>query len=418
MPHEMVHELPVEGHIECVIDNNAANIEPVIELKGHSIPVHGPERLSNCRLDGRIILITSRFYYDIFKQLEQIPELADIDCYIWPCMFLDDESTPEKKYYSRVIEESLRIYAGHLHMGKTPPHERDAMFEAFKAKITAKSGGLRIIPSAVLLHSNICSLNCPECCDLIPHVKNPYYIEPDEAMRDLENMLRGVDLCVQVSLTDGEPFLYQGLAELIAMVTAHPKVISVHITTNATIVPSAPVLRALKHDKMSVSISDYGLIEKLGKLVHVFEKEGINFDVQSCLKWKVFGFPKKRDTEREWLYYEFLRCCNRKFAKPLLQGRLYACMPAFRMADIGIFSAEQDYVTLNVTDTDEEIWRKIQYITMIGFIEACTWCRFHDESVSTVVPSGQERSSYTLISKEKLNYLLSHIPGRERGTFI
>jgi len=33
-------------------------------------------------------------------------------------------------------------------------------------------------------------------------------------MRDLENLLRGVDVCVQVSLTDGEVFLYKGLAAL------------------------------------------------------------------------------------------------------------------------------------------------------------------------------------------------------------
>jgi hypothetical protein len=284
--------------------------------------------------------------------------------------------------------------------------------------LTEKQGALKILPSVVLLHSNICSLQCPECCDLIPHVKQPYYIPPDEAMRDLENLLRGVDICVQVDLTDGEPFLYKGLEELLEMVAAHPKVATVHMTTNAAVTPSTSVLRALRHKKVSVSISDYGMIDKLGKLVHVFERQDIQFDVLTCLTWKVFGFPQKRAVEREWLYYEFLRCCNRKCSKPLLRGRLYACMPAFRMADIGVFSAEQDSVALNAADTDEEIARKIHYINMIDFVEACAWCRFHDESVSSTVPSGRERSAYTLISKNKLNYLRNLIPGRARGKFI
>jgi hypothetical protein len=418
MPHEVVYELPIADQISCVLDNNAEKAGTQINLGGRDIPVYGLEWLHNQCLDDHVLLITSRFFYDIFCQLKNNARLENIECYAWPLMYLEDESTPEKKYYNRVIRKSLEFYDIWLEAASLSCEEKNAQFEFYKSMVTGSTSRLNILPSVVLMHSNICSLNCEECCDLIPHVKKPYYLSPDEIMRDFENLLRGLDLCVKADLTDGEVFLYPELAELIERVAAQPKVKIVEMVTNGTIMPSEDVLRALENKKVMVVISDYGFIDKLGTLIHCFENRGIKFAVKSALKWWNFGFPSKRNMERNWLYYDFLRCENKLCSKPLLRGKLYGCMPAFRMADVGIFDSGKDYVTLGEDDADDEITRKIQSVCMMDYIEACGWCRFCDQSVPQVIPSGKERSSYTIIKKDKLKYLVDHLPGREQGTFI
>ena len=144
-----------------------------------------------------------------------------------------------------MLTKSREFYQAFLAAGPLPPEEQADRFAAFRSRI--ERPGARMLPAVVLLHSNICSLRCEDCCDLIPRVKRPYRLSPDEAARDLENLLRGLDLCVQVDLTDGEAFLYPDLAELIERVAAHPKVLIVEMVTNGTVMPSEDVLRALAH---------------------------------------------------------------------------------------------------------------------------------------------------------------------------
>ncbi len=151
MPHEAVRELPISGQIECILDNNPDKIGRNVILCDRKIPVHTPEWLCGKQLNGHILLITSRFYYDIFQQLQQYRTLDGVDCYAWPCLMLDDESTPEKLRQSRIASQCRENYREYLDACALPPEETVSAAIAAPAfientqPVTVKCGHLVIL---------------------------------------------------------------------------------------------------------------------------------------------------------------------------------------------------------------------------------------------------------------------------------
>ncbi len=87
MPLEMCTEYP-EYHFEDRIiyfaDNAPDKENTKYLLCSREIPIISIEYLKNIISQKDILLITSRFYVEIFEQLNKIKEFDDIDCYIWP----------------------------------------------------------------------------------------------------------------------------------------------------------------------------------------------------------------------------------------------------------------------------------------------------------------------------------------------
>lgn len=327
------------------------------------------------------VLITSRFYYDIavFLKKELENQAIDIPVFAYACLILDEENTDQNKFKMRVLDQAISLYQEYLDSGHFSEKEKKEKYDKLRCELTQKKDP-HIIPSVVLLHSNICTLKCENCCDLIPEVEKPYYRDAQTVFREFQLLLSGVECCIRADLTDGEPFLYKDLAELLALLIEENKVKTIFMFTNATVIPDEKILKLLQHEKCFLHVSDYGLKDKIYDFSKVLDQWDIKYKVLKEMKWQNFKKDglKRRKEGKEWLDYDFLRCGNKKCSKPLIQNRLYGCMPAFRYANVGIFSSEKDYVILKETDVPEQIWEKIYGICMIDFIETCRYCHFGD----------------------------------------
>ena len=399
---ELKKEKTILEQVTAVIDSDTKKVGMTVEAEGKSFSVSGIEFFEKNFIPNAVILITSRFYYDIVKQLEQVDGWEDTEIFAYACIVLDEESDAESKYNSRITDQAIILYEEYLDCCKLSAQEKQEKMEVMETYIKDKSH--RILPSVVPLHSNICTLNCEQCCDLLPMVKKPFYLSPDEVLKSLELVLKGVDKCIRVDLTDGEAFLYKELDILLESLIQNEKVETVLVMTNATVIPDRKVLKLLSHPKCFVRISDYGLLKQMADMVVVLEREQIRFSVFTDMKWENFKCNdlKKRKEGREWLRYEFLRCGNKKCSKALIGNRLYGCMPAFRYADVEIFESPNDYVVLSEEDEPDTAWNKIEHICLVDFIDTCEYCNF----ANTAAPfcrAGQQpgivQSEYTIVKR-------------------
>ncbi len=377
----------ISKSVEMIVDNDTCKQGKSFLLSDRSFIIESPSKLTSIDWSENIILITSRFYIDIIDQLKAMDALKDAEVYAWPCVTLDREKTPEEKYEIRIRQEALNQYE--FWLGNTNYPEITKSHLRQKMRNTLLIDGYRVIPRVAIMHSNICSLKCHNCCDMLPQVKKPYYIPAAEIISDLELLLSGVDLCMSVDLTDGEGLLYRELDEVLDFVLNNPKIATVMLISNGTIMPKESTLKLMRHPKFWINVSDYGIPERSNPVIAALSSNSINLSVTRDLAWKDLKVNsiQKRTESRELLRYEFLRCRNKLCSKAYIHRKLYACMPAFRMSNLGIFESERDYITINESDSPDQIWEKIYHICMLDYIDACDYCNFENTGVD-IIPAG------------------------------
>lgn len=87
MPEEMCEhytEYHFENYIDFFVDNNPKKWGKKKSVCGREIVIISPDMLLKAFSEGDILLITSRFYIDIYDQLQKEEKLRNADCYIWP----------------------------------------------------------------------------------------------------------------------------------------------------------------------------------------------------------------------------------------------------------------------------------------------------------------------------------------------
>lgn len=381
------YQMDLSSKIELFVDNDEKKWGSEYSLSDKSYPIKAPEELKEIDWSDHILVITSRFYLDIIKQIEKIPELDNAEVYAWPCVTLDREKTPDDKYEIRIRQEALTQYEFWLGTTGYAEITKNDLRQKMRNKVYQK--GFRVIPRITVMHSDICSLHCSNCCDLIPQVKEHYYIPAKEIIKNLDLLLSGVDLCMSLDLTDGEGLLYREIDDLIEYAVNNPKIATVLLISNGTIVPKDSTLKLMQHPKFWIAVSDYGIPEKSAPVIDSIKQYRINLAIQRDFTWKDLKVNNivKREESRNMLRYEFLRCRNKLCSKALFGKRLYACMPAFRMANLDIYESDRDYVDLNENDSPDIIWEKLYKLCMVDYIEACDYCNFENTGVD-IIPVG------------------------------
>ncbi|WP_026526293.1 radical SAM protein [Butyrivibrio sp. VCD2006] len=380
-------EIDISEFVDLMVDNSEKKHGENYAICNKTFVIQNPSELKKIDWGTNVLLITSRYYLDIMRQLEEMPELNEAHVYAWPCVTLDKERTIEDKYEIRIRQEALLQYDFWLGTTGFAEITKKALRIKMRKKIYAD--GYRVIPRVTVMHSNICSLHCSQCCDMIPQVKKPYYIPAKDIIGDLELLLSGVDLCMSLDLTDGEGLLYKELDALLEYSLKNPKIATVLLISNGTIMPKHSLLKLMQHPKFWIAISDYGIEEKSNNVLNALRSYGINHVVIRDFVWKDLKVNniKKRSDSRDMIRYEFLRCRNKLCSKAYIGKRLYACMPSFRMANLDIFESDKDYVLLDEKDTPEQIWNKLYHICMLDYIDACDYCNFENTGVD-IIPVG------------------------------
>lgn len=126
MPKEICEEYGeyhFEARIHAFVDNAPEKSGTIYELKGKKIPVLSVQDMLAEIKNEDILLITSKYYVDIYEQLEQIPKLEQIACYIWPMIAPQYKSDANLLNKIRAMEEETEQIPKKIHyfwFGKNP----------------------------------------------------------------------------------------------------------------------------------------------------------------------------------------------------------------------------------------------------------------------------------------------------------
>lgn len=238
-----------------------------------------------------------------------------------------------------------------------------------------------IVPKLGLLIGNKCNLCCKGCNHLVDLYKpgDAVSLSTDDVLSDVNKIVEAVDLVNKIVVVGGEAFLHPNLCEILEKLLDLPKIGSVQIITNGSILPKDQNLLKLLSDKrVIVEISGYGseLPVRLGENVKNFEAElkkyGVSYYYMGTLQWYDFGDFSKRpySPERHQEVYE--TCCS--VSNDIWNGRLYKCSRSALATHLGhIPKYEGDYVDLRLYSGDDLRERLLKFFEH-NRPQACLHC--------------------------------------------
>lgn len=186
--------------------------------------------------------------------------------------------------------------------------------------------------------TNKCTLNCKNCCALMPYQQNTSRknMDIDKTMRSLEKVVDCVDFIPELSIIGGEPFLNSDLKKLLTNLNQDKykrKIGNFLISTNGTIVPDLETMNAIRNLKnhIHIYISTYGkLSTRIYDLLKMCNQYGIACDISKNKFWtpmcKPFN-PLKGGYELKEAQENCSKCTFVKYNQfRIVENRLYKCI--------------------------------------------------------------------------------------------
>lgn len=219
-----------------------------------------------------------------------------------------------------------------------------------------------------------CNLCCPDCANLMPLYKKPYDIDAEMIIRSIQTISECFDICGQMRVLGGEPFLHPNLKQIIEAIPNH-KCKKISIPTNATIIPRDPELyRILREKGVVIVLGNYpAATHSQEGLIAQLEAEGIKYELPRTETWINYGNMVNHHVEGKKLTQQFTRCNLR--SKSLLNGILYYCPRHAHGCDLEIIERlDGEYVNL-FHNTPEQNRRQIRRLMWRHRpVEACKFC--------------------------------------------
>ena len=104
-----------------------------------------------------------------------------------------------------------------------------------------------------------CTLRCKECHSHMPYfAKESHYITDFENFkRNIDKLLKSVDLISSFRLQGGETLLVKDLAKIVEYACSKKQIQHIQIISNGTIIPSQELLNSMRNSKVVLWLSDY-----------------------------------------------------------------------------------------------------------------------------------------------------------------
>jgi organic radical activating enzyme len=245
-----------------------------------------------------------------------------------------------------------------------------------------------VIPYLELCVTPRCTLRCRHCANLMQ-----YY--PSELSKDypleklcasLENFIACVDSIISLRILGGEPLLHKGLPALLRYARGSGKVGRISVVTNGTLLPDDDTLLAMKETRAVMYISNYGdHSRKLDTLCKLLGNEGICFQTETVLTWRLHGFSRYGYTVDE--VRDVYTGCDVP-CKTLVNGELHICPRSAHGTALGVIEKrDADYVDIFSGNISERK-RKIRALYDIDYVEACFFCKKNDDRIP--IPAGEQ----------------------------
>lgn len=340
-------------------------------------PVLKPNELSKYR-EECILIASADFYYEIFNFLESI------DC---------------GNVYD--ISSLLKL---HLDEGKLSNRAKEMYHARENYFLAVEATDLTIIHLGFCV-SEKCSLRCKDCSFLMPYYEQPQNIDLDYYKPALDRFLETIDYIAEFRIYGGEPFMNPAIYKLLEWYHDCPKINTLSIYTNGTIIPDRLTLESMKKGKVKVHISDYQHNEKhVRKLTEILQEEGITYFIRRYDVWQQAGNLECREYSVERMEEIYGRCFATN-CYSFLKGKFYVCPRAAHAVNLGaIHDEEEDRVDFtDQTVSIEELRKQLRDLMHNRkWIEACRYCDGLDNHGEGVEPAVQIRDTlrYDRLTKD------------------
>lgn len=360
--------------VEFVVDRNAKDV-----VFPDEVPVHYPEHLKKC-MDGEVQLIATvnrSLYQEILEKLNELDistenvvcghEIHMVAQAAW-CMlkaYGSGDIVLKNCYECTNLDNTCNSLNRYL--------RRKNGFED-KGQGTQR---VRMIGYAL---SNICSLRCKNCCEMVPYMPPSIrkMTPTKNVIEDIRHLSAACNFLTLLEFVGGEPFLHPGLPEILSAVLEIKNIGVIHIFTNGTVVPGDELCKKLRNERITVYLSNYQVslppekLQLISQTAQKLEKLGISYFFGKKQNWSDFSDFKlaKTDEESEKAFEAcFLHNCNR-----LQDGRLFICPHQY--AGIVLGELQENDEVLHIHDyVPEQLAKELDQLKSLKAIDACRYCR-------------------------------------------
>lgn len=247
----------------------------------------------------------------------------------------------------------------------------------------------RYLPRLVFSTSTICSLNCEYCAELIPHICNKRFLEYNTIKRDYDAIFRCVDMCPNIEIIGGEPFIHPDISRIIELFTNSSQINIVEITTNAVCRINDDVMQKLKNPKIRINISDYGHNhDRVMELIRLLDENNIWYQIWTSSEqfWVDSGGIKKRNKKVEQLEYEYQTCDAACLCRTVYDGKLYVCSRGIGIDDNNLLEDDSSYLDVERLNkmTEDEAWKELKQFWLREFASICDYCDYNTRPVKVL----------------------------------
>lgn len=378
-----------EKHGRLLSGEDSYEVYPIDHLKDIC------ERRSTEGMDV-VIIITSGAYSVLYRQLQDLG-LDRYKVFVYPF------TEPRDVMLQKMVRQCLSDYYYHNHM------DLEKREEFINREYDSFPKDAFIIPYMPVYVTTRCTLNCEKCNNLMPYLRdNPKDFSPDEIMQSLSAILSCVHEMTFCELVGGETFLYRDLDVLLDFLGNQKKIRQIVVVTNGTVIPDEDVLERLAKYNVLVRISDYGLFEKMSRLVVELEKRDINTRVLQDMKWNDPGGIESRTRTNEEIYFQYNKCVFSLRCKYLSGDKLFTCARIASMSLLGKQIYDEDVLSI-----DEKLTAAaLRNFYLNDFGRGCDHCDLCSIDGGDVIPAAVQkggraikRSHYTIIRNDYLERL-------------
>lgn len=401
----------IAGRVECFLDNNPEKQGKTLRWKGRNYPVESPEILKKIPDAGYVLLIATSHFSEVCMQIESMQGITDIHCYIYPLLRIRYMPESEEFFQARILKPCLKEYGIVLDNQGIKGETKERLLKEKEAYIRGENPDNRplVLPRIMVMPTTRCSLKCRDCSSLLPYFEHPADISMEQIRKDLDLFLANIDECMRITI-GGEPFLYPALPELLAYLLEQPKLLGILMITNSTILPNAQVIEYLKDPKIFVEISDYGHLEKMSRIVSLFEKSQVRFKVLTEQVWTDMGGTQDRGREEAELRDIYLNCDQGMMVKAVHNGKFHICGRSSRMYALGKYTSARDYIDLDVQAPKGSLREGIRRLYYSDCADACNHCdlgAFPGKPIEAGIQLDHrfDKSAYTIVKRTEYEHL-------------
>jgi organic radical activating enzyme len=323
-----------------------------------------------------------------------------ISCnYIMPVVFAVNELNFPNLYNCVELFDAVEFTNSGLGMSSSQISVLIERHRAAAGILTAPTDERLVIRGMDIMVTEACSMKCKDCSNLMQYYTAPKNGDPAVLMQAFDKMARSVDQFLEVRLLGGEPFMNKRIHEIVEALVAYPHVEKIAVFTNATIVPKGENLTSLRHPKVYLDITNYGVLSRNHeKLIEVLDANQIAYNTHVPQTWTDSAKINYRERSETELKEMFARCCVNDVLT-LLHGTLYRCpFSANAMNLEAVPRVATDFVELTDDSKDiAQIRGQIRDLyTARDYISTCSYCNGRDFSVATVEAGVQTKTVLSL----------------------